>query len=164
MHHAADLAHQRFLVLEDDWLTAADITHALRSSGAHVIGPMATATAALEVIEKGAALDAALLDLNLEGGNAFPVVEALMARGVPILLATGYGENVIPSAFRNLPRCQKPFQPEDIVRSLGVLRQGRPGPGDEEQGKNKLLAELGGATRRKLAPFLELVDVPKRRR
>ncbi len=34
----------------------------------------------------------AVLDVHLHGESAFPVAEALIAKGVPFVFATGYGE------------------------------------------------------------------------
>jgi hypothetical protein len=35
--------------------------------------------------------DAAMLDVNLNGDKSFPIADALVARGVPFLFATGMG-------------------------------------------------------------------------
>ena len=44
-------------------------------------------------------IDAAVLDANLNGVSVLPVAEALAARGVPFVFATGYGDSKTPQGF-----------------------------------------------------------------
>jgi hypothetical protein len=41
-----------------------------------------------------------------------------MARGVPFVFATGYGERGLPEAYRGRPVLQKPFAKADLERVL----------------------------------------------
>ena len=66
-------------------------------------------------------VDAAVLDINLRGKMCFPLADALTVKGVPFVFATGYDKVMVPSAYRHVPRWEKPFDPEDIVRALGSL-------------------------------------------
>ncbi len=94
---SAGLARKRVLVVEDDYLVAMDIARALERAGAEVI---------------------AILDINLGGEMAFPVADALMARGVPFIFATGYDAQVIPLRFTHVKRCEKPMASEQICEAL----------------------------------------------
>ena len=67
---------------------------------------------------KNAALDVAILDVNLNGETIVPVAEALDARGMPFVFATGYADAVLPEVFRNRPILKKPFQADGLNRSL----------------------------------------------
>ena len=49
---------------------------------------------------------------------AFPVADALMARGVPFIFATGYDAQIIPLRFMHVKRCEKPMASEQICAAL----------------------------------------------
>jgi DNA-binding response OmpR family regulator len=111
------LARKRILVVEDDYLVAMDIVRALERAGAEVVGPAPAVEAALNALEQ-TVLDGAILDINLGGEMAFPVADALMARGVPFIFATGYDAQVIPLRFMHVKRCEKPMASEQICAAL----------------------------------------------
>jgi len=113
----SQLAHKRVLVVEDDFLVAMDIVRALERAGAEVIGPAPAVDAALNALDQTAP-DGAILDINLGGEMAFPVADALLARGVPFVFATGYDAQVIPSRFIHVKRCEKPMASEQICAAL----------------------------------------------
>ena len=66
----------------------------------------------------GNQIDGALLDVNLGNEAIWPVVDALLARHVPLVLATGYDASAIPPAYAGLPRCEKPATGQELVRAL----------------------------------------------
>ena len=101
------LAGRRILVVEDEPLIATMIGRQMESLGLVVVGPASTVAAALDRVAQGG-FDAALLDMNLRGEPVLPVAEALAARGVPFVYATGYGET--PSGYPPAPRIGKPFR------------------------------------------------------
>lgn len=114
------LAGHRVLVVEDEYFVADDIACALRALGVEVIGPEPTLDGALARLAQER-VDAAVLDINLRGKMCFPLADALAVKGVPFVFATGYDRVMVPSAYRHVPRWEKPFDPEDIVRALGSL-------------------------------------------
>ena len=123
----ADLAGARVLVVEDSMLVALDVETALAAAGAEVIGPATRLDEALDLARREQ-LDAAVLDINLDGEPVFPVAEALLRRMVPILFSTGYdGSSMLPEAMRRIPTVQKPFSGEMLVRTLKEALAG-PGP------------------------------------
>ena len=63
-------------------------------------------------------VDFALLDINLNGQQSFPVAQALRERGVPFLFATGYGARILPAPYLDTPVLQKPFSLEELGRAL----------------------------------------------
>ena len=115
---AARLDNRRILVAEDEYAIADAVTTVLAGAGAEVLGPVPTVARALHLATAPGRLDGALLDVNLRGEAIWPVVDALRACGVPVVLATGYGSNAIPQAYARLPRCEKPATGRDLVRSL----------------------------------------------
>ena len=122
-----DMAGRRILVVEDETLIAMTIEDALQDLGCVVVGPVAKLDAAL-LLARHEALDAAVLDVTIRGGDVFPVAEQLLARGVPFVLASGYGDWALPKELQNLPRLTKPFTAQDLeeqVRSLLARTTGR---------------------------------------
>jgi len=101
----------------NDYLVAMDIVRALERAGAEVIGPAPAVEAALDVLEQTVP-DGAILDINLGGEMAFPVADALLARGVPFVFATGYDAQIIPARFIHVKRCEKPMASEQICAAL----------------------------------------------
>ncbi|MFC7473285.1 HWE histidine kinase domain-containing protein [Dankookia sp. GCM10030260] len=82
----------RVLVVEDEALLALELETGLRELGCEVVGPARNLIEAHRLAAGEPRLAAAVLDINLGGGElVFPVADALAARGVPYLLATGYG-------------------------------------------------------------------------
>jgi DNA-binding LytR/AlgR family response regulator len=107
------------LVVEDEYLIAAELTASLESLGAEVFGPAASVEEALSLVERnGARLNGAVLDINLRNERVYPVAEVLTARGVPFLFTTGYDAIALPSFYAYAPRCQKPIDTEQIVQWL----------------------------------------------
>ncbi len=115
------LAERRVLIVEDEYFLADDMAQALAGLGAEVVGPVPTEDKALALITGNEPLDLAVLDINLKGKTVFPVAEALRARGVPFVFATGYAAVSVPAEFRNVPRWEKPFDPEDLAEALSGM-------------------------------------------
>ena len=114
----AGLAGRRVLVVADAFLIAALIERILTGWGCTIIGPVARAEEALDQVENGAP-DVALLDIDLRGRAAARLVAALRARGVPLLLVTGYGRTAgVGPVCRGVPRIDKPFDAEELVHAV----------------------------------------------
>lgn len=86
--------------------------------GAEVLGPVPRVADAIHLVATADRIDAALLDVNLCGERIWPVVDALLARGVPLVLSSGYSESAIPHAYVHLPCCQKPAPERDLADAL----------------------------------------------
>jgi CheY-like chemotaxis protein len=115
---ASTLSGRRILVVEDDYMIAADLALSLQGLGVSVIGPAGSVDDALALAASGPAPDAAVLDVNLGVEKVFPVADALRAQGVPFVFATGYDDWLIPDAYRGTPRFDKPV---DVRALAGVL-------------------------------------------
>ncbi|MBI0534890.1 response regulator [Roseomonas sp. KE2513] len=117
--HADRLHGRRLLVVEDEYVIAMDMARALEELGAEVVGPAGSvADALLLVRNEDSHLDAAVLDVNLRNERVFPVAEALAARGVPFVFATGYDTSALPRAYAGAPRCEKPVNKTSLARLL----------------------------------------------
>lgn len=123
------LKGKRILVVEDEALIAVMVEDMLMEMGSDVVGPAATIEAAL-ALARVEAIDAAILDVNVRGERIDPVADALMARGVPVLFATGYGEVKLASGAATTV-IDKPYTQEKLARGLalamGVVLAGRHG-------------------------------------
>lgn len=116
------LKGRRLLVVEDEYLVAADLAASLESLGAEVIGPAASVEEALSFVEKdGVPLDGAVLDINLRNERVYPVADVLTARSIPFVFTTGYDAVAIPSAYAQAPRCEKPVDKTQLVRWLSKI-------------------------------------------
>ena len=71
-------------------------------------------------LAKQAEFDIAILDVNLNGEPISPVVEVLVARGLPFVFATGYGQRGVPEPYRRTPTLQKPFEADALAQALAA--------------------------------------------
>ena len=112
------------LIIEDEAIVAVAMSRGLRVCGAVVIGPAATPAQALALIESTPRIDGALVDINLRGVQAYDVADALIAKRIPIVFATGYDASTIPSRYRGIAVLQKPFGPADAMKALALAAEG----------------------------------------
>jgi CheY-like chemotaxis protein len=104
------------LVVEDEFLLAEELCRLVEALGGRVVGPAASAEAALRLLDGGQP-DLALLDVNLGGQRVYPVAEALRSEEVPFAFTTGYDRVMIDPRFRDQPHLEKPFS-ASALRSL----------------------------------------------
>ena len=113
----------RILVVEDEALVAFTLTEMLEELGCEPIGPIATADEALRCLPS-TTIDAAVVDLLLRGVDAWPVAEALAARKVPFVLATGWSVETLPPHWEGCRVLTKPYQLSDLQSVMsGLLPQ-----------------------------------------
>jgi DNA-binding NtrC family response regulator len=112
------LTGKRILVVEDEALIAVMVEDMLIEMGGEVVGPAGAVDDALE-LARTEVLDAAVLDVNVRGQRIDPVAEALMARGVPVLFATGYGEVKLASGAPATV-IDKPYTQDKLARGLAA--------------------------------------------
>lgn len=119
----------RVLVAEDEALIATEMVETLCGLGCMVVGPAMTLDETLRLAESER-LDAAVLDVNLQGERVFRAAAILAARNVPVVLATGYSE--VPEAAGLAVRVlRKPVAPAELAAALGAAvapRQDMPKP------------------------------------
>ena len=63
----------------------------------------------------------AILDVTIRGGHVYPVAEQLLVRGIPFLLASGYGGWALPEHLQDRPRLTKPFTDRDLEEQVRLL-------------------------------------------
>lgn len=114
------LAGKRILIVEDEYFIASDLKRALAGHDAEVVGPVGDLDGALALLNKGP-LDAAVLDVNLEGAFSYPVADELKAASVPYVFLTGYDAWALPDEHRDSPRLAKPFAIAAVVAEVERL-------------------------------------------
>jgi CheY-like chemotaxis protein len=113
------VAGKHILVVEDDYFVAVDLSSELEQLGASVVGPAGSVRAALTLLANpDMTLDAATLDVNLNGDLIYPVADTLLARRIPFVFCTGYDQRAIPAEYHSVRRCNKPFQIHSVIRAL----------------------------------------------
>lgn len=113
----------RILLAEDEQTIARLIQKVLAAAGCDVVG----VSSAAEAIERlsGNGWDLLLLDLNLEDGDGFPVVEALEASGKrpPVVVMTGESDfDDDPRAGRVSGVLHKPFDLDELEQVVERYR------------------------------------------
>ena len=114
------LSGRRVLVVEDETMVAWLLEDMLADLGCAVVGPAAHVNQALAMLD-AEAIDAAVLDVNLNGQNSYPVAAALAARGVPFVFSTGYNKDSLPNTNQSFPVLQKPFDRLKLGDTLAKL-------------------------------------------
>jgi DNA-binding response OmpR family regulator len=109
-----DLHGLRILVAEDALMIADLIAEGLAAEGCDVVGPVPRVEQGV-VLAETERLDGALLDIDLAGEPSYAIATALLQRNVPFAFLTGYTEQAVPLAFRNIPRLAKPFYFRDLL-------------------------------------------------
>ena len=112
------MAARRILIVEDETMIAMMIEDFLTELGWDVAGLAGAKEQALAMAGE-ANIDAAVLDVNLNGHDTFAVADILRARHIPFVFATGYGTDGIAERFKGVPTLTKPFQRGELDRALG---------------------------------------------
>jgi len=109
------------LLTEEVPLVGMDLSDTLEQAGYRVLGPAATATEALSLLEQERPT-LAVIGIALTDKLCAELVHALRQRGVAFLVHSGYRQDdLLADAFRDVPWIIKPAPPEDVVSVLDEL-------------------------------------------
>lgn len=118
---------KRVLIVEDDPVVAVVMEDILREMGHEVFINLTLAHALFELDDDE--VDAVLLDMQLRGEDARPLVLQLLARNIPFLVLSGADQSALTREFPQVGLLPKPFGKaalEEAVRELlnrpGVTR------------------------------------------
>lgn len=111
---------RRVLVVEDELLIGMLLEDMLNDLGYEVVATVGRLEEALQMARE-AAVDVAILDVNLNGQEVYPVADVLAGRNIPFVFASGYGDNGLPAPHQNRPTLPKPFQQELLQSRLAAL-------------------------------------------
>ena len=115
----AILKHKRVLVVEDEVLVAMGLIGFFEDFGINAIGPASSLTEAYRYLDQEQSIDAAILDVNLDGVEVFPFADRLRDAAIPFVFHTGHETE--ESLMQRYPRTRtylKPSLPEDILKGL----------------------------------------------
>ena len=117
------LEDKRVLLVEDSMIIALDAEDVLKELGARKVATAAGTVRALDLVQQEN-FDFALLDVNLGSDNSLSVADALAARKVPFVFATGYGDgNIFLRDHEKVPVISKPYgqdELQDVLSKLGM--------------------------------------------
>lgn len=108
------------LIVEDEPLVALDLVDATGALGAQVIGPIQTASHALEIVT-ARAIDGAILDARLPDGEVTPVALFLLGRCIPFVIHSGTGMPAeLAAAAPDVPLIRKPVPSALVAERLAL--------------------------------------------
>ena len=111
-------AVRSILIVEDEILTALDLTQRCESAGYRVIGPAGTMDQARAAVDAEQP-DLALLDCNVRGERSWDLAEQLVADGIPVIFCTGYERlEGLPDALKPCPTITKPFNENELFAAI----------------------------------------------
>jgi len=110
------------LLVEDEPTLMNIIGETIMQLGHRVTSQADRLDEALELVELGG-FDVAMLDVNLNGLDSFPVADLLAQKGIPFVFTTGFGANHLPERFQGGYLLEKPFRLRDIGQMLDRLAQ-----------------------------------------
>src|SRR4029077_17313595 len=93
------LAVPRVLVVEDEYLIRMLLEDMLDELGYGVAAAVGTISEARQIAPAGP-VNAAILDVNLDGQEIYPVADILAKRGLPFVFVTASGERSLPEPYR----------------------------------------------------------------
>ena len=106
------------MLVEDEAIVALAVNDSLTDLGFSVIGPFSRVADACRALQHHR-VDAAILDVNLDGEMVYSLAELLIAQKIPFVFATGYGAESIESRFEHIQVLQKPIE-KDMLRRVFV--------------------------------------------
>lgn len=110
----------KILIVEDEALIAMLLEEMLADRNFQVAGVAATLEEGEQLAEE-LDIDAAILDVSLNGSYVFPVAEKLSERGIPFVFTTGYGEAGLPKQWSDRPVFTKPYDITELTEALAQL-------------------------------------------
>jgi CheY-like chemotaxis protein len=105
------------LVVEDESMVAMMIEDMLTDLGHQVVATSGNLSNASKLVLNANA-DLAILDVNLNGEETYPIAALLASRKIPFIFATGYGSSGIKSEWSGVPVLQKPFQARELAEAI----------------------------------------------
>jgi DNA-binding response OmpR family regulator len=108
------------LIVEDDAQLSEAIGLCIEQAGYEIAGFARSVDAALATLGRRT-VDAALLDINLQGELVYPVARALAERGVPFVFVTAQPASDIPEQYRHRPLVAKPYYDAALCAALASM-------------------------------------------
>ena len=107
----------RVFVVEDEMTIALMIEGMLEDMGFEIAGTSMRLESGISLARTIDA-DVAILDINLDGKQSFPIADVLRSRGIPFFFATGYGAKGLSDAYEGALTLKKPFLFHDLEKAV----------------------------------------------
>lgn len=108
-------AGRRVLLVEDEALVAMLLEDLLADMDCTIVAVASRIDAAM-VAAQTLDFDLAILDVNLDGHETYPVADVVAARNLASVFVTGYGPAGLRECYRHLQVLTKPFREADLRR------------------------------------------------
>jgi DNA-binding NarL/FixJ family response regulator len=118
---SAALRGRSVLVVEDQFLIAEEMRRAVENLGGQVVGPVSSVDEAMSLVRR-LYPDIGLLDVDLHGREIYPVADALIEAGSPVIFTTGFDRAAMPAAYQDVPHLDKPVTTHALVVALSALQ------------------------------------------
>lgn len=110
---AQTLQGVQVLIVEDEAILSMILQDFLEELGCVIVGPAQALPEALSHAEK-AKIDIALIDVNLQRIEAFPVADVLVRRGIPFIFMSGDDDLRYNDVYGTRPVLRKPFAMREV--------------------------------------------------
>lgn len=110
----------KVFIVEDETMLAMLIELMLDDMGYATVFHASSLDDGIEYARAGD-FDVAILDINIVGGNSFPIAAAIETRGIPFIFCSGYGRLGMPEPWTDHICVAKPFSSEQLEEVLGNL-------------------------------------------
>lgn len=108
------------LIVEDEFIIAMELADAVAECEGTVVGPFATVSEALAVLDR-VIIAAAILDARLIDRDISPIALRLAKEGIPLVVHSGTGlPPAVAAQWPDLPVFLKPGAAKDVVQRLLV--------------------------------------------
>jgi FixJ family two-component response regulator len=119
-----DLSDRFILVVEDEAMTAIDMASIISMAGGSVIGPFQSISQGF-LFRRFKRIDAALLDISLNGESAVKLADAIVERGTPVIFLSGHSPDVLPPRHRHRHFLSKPCDTQSVISTLKAAISGK---------------------------------------
>jgi CheY-like chemotaxis protein len=105
------------LVVEDEGIIAMLLEDMLNELGHNMVAAASSVEDARAQAAKWT-IDLAILDVNLGRQSSYPLAQDFRAKGIPFILATGYGAGGLDAEWRDNVVLQKPFEVKALSSAI----------------------------------------------
>ena len=116
----ARLCNVRLLVVEDNSVIGMELVEEIREFGGEAVGPVSTVRQARDLAGRER-LDGVLLDVSVDDGSAACLAVELIAKGLPVLVVTGFSHDALPDGLVGFSYLEKPFSHDHLLTAIQAL-------------------------------------------
>ena len=105
----------KVLIAEDELIVGQDLCDTMEEAGFTAQGPHENVSSGMLAVQADKP-DLAILDINLEDGQAFGLAETLLAEDVPVIFHSGHvSPDDVRARFPDTPALSKPCPPAEMI-------------------------------------------------